>query len=169
MGSRQTCAAAARAALAAALATASLWLIAAPATAQPLTCCYTPLTFDSSTFTGVTGIRGDNMTGNYAIPGTGGSTGGLLFRFSSGAFEPFPTATANGSNFPGAVSSTPYGPTFGAPTGILRVVGSFITSSYQYNQSFLYDGAAAPSAPTIAPDHRPWSAWPSASAVRTIG
>ena len=28
--------------------------------------------------------------------------------------------------------------------------------------------AAAPSAPTIAPDRRPWSAWPSASAVRTI-
>jgi subtilase-type serine protease len=104
---------------------------------------YKELVFDSSGFTGVTGIRGDNMTGNYAIAGTG-NTGGLLYRFSTGAFQPFPMPTANGSNFPGAISSTPYGPTFGAPTGILRVVGSFITASYPYNQSFLYDGAAAP-------------------------
>src|SRR6266851_8673572 len=127
--------------VAALLATSSTCLISAPAMAQ-LT--YNRLQFDGSGFTGVTGIRGDNMTGNYAITGSNGNTGGLLYRFSTGAFQPFPMATANGSNFPGAISSTPYGPTFGAPTGILRVVGSFITASFPGNQSFLYDGAAAP-------------------------
>jgi uncharacterized protein with beta-barrel porin domain len=137
----RTCTVNGKAALAALLATSSLCLIPAPAVAQ-LT--YTPLQFDGSNFTGVTGIRGDNMTGNYAIPGNGGNTGGLLYRFSTGTFEPFPTATASGSNFPGAISSTPYGPSVGAPTGILRVVGSFITASYPFNQSFLSDAAAAP-------------------------
>jgi uncharacterized protein with beta-barrel porin domain len=119
------------------------WAIAAPAQAQQPT--YTALQFDSSTFTGVTGIRGDNMTGNYAIPNSGGSTGGLLYRFTTGAFEPFPVATASGVNFPGATTATPYGPTFGAPTGILRVVGSYTTpASAPFNLSFLYDGATAP-------------------------
>src|SRR5712691_5172136 len=82
------------------LGTASFCLISASAMAQ-LT--YTELVFDGSGFTGVTG-----------------NPGGLLYGFSTGAFQPFPMATANGSNFPGAISSTPYGPTFGAPTGILR-------------------------------------------------
>ena len=135
--------AAGKAALAALLGTSSLSLIPAPALAQQPT--YTALQFDSSTFTGVTGIRGDNMTGNYAIPNGGGPTGGLLYRFSTGAFEPFPVATASGVNFPGATTSTPYGPTFGAPTGILRVVGSYTTpASAPFNLSFLYDGATAP-------------------------
>ncbi len=143
MGSRRNCVAAGKAALAALLGTSSLSLIPAPALAQQPT--YTALQFDSSTFTGVTGIRGDNMTGNYAIPNGGGPTGGLLYRFSTGAFEPFPVATASGVNFPGATTSTPYGPTFGAPTGILRVVGSYTTpASAPFNLSFLYDGATAP-------------------------
>ena len=143
MGSRRDCVAAGKAALAALLGTSSLSLIPAPALAQQPT--YTALQFDSSTFTGVTGIRGDNMTGNYAIPNGGGPTGGLLYRFSTGAFEPFPVATASGVNFPGATTSTPYGPTFGAPTGILRVVGSYTTpASAPFNLSFLYDGATAP-------------------------
>ena len=115
MGSRRNCVAAGKAALAALLGTSSLSLIPAPALAQQPT--YTEMQFDSSTFTGVTGIRGDNMTGNYAIPNGGGPTGGLLYRFSTGAFEPFPVATASGVNFPGATTSTPYGPTFGAPNG----------------------------------------------------
>lgn len=42
---------------------------------------------------------------------------------------PFPTYTANGSNFTGAISSTPYGPSFGSTSGILRVVGSYKTST----------------------------------------
>src|SRR5262245_42998957 len=132
---------AARAALGALLATSSLSLIPAPAMAQ-LT--YTELQYNGGNFTGVTGIRGDNMTGNYAT-GSNNATGGLLYRFTTGAFQPFPVATASGVNFPGATTSTPYGPTFGAPTGILRVVGSYTTpASAPYNLSYLYDGATAP-------------------------
>jgi len=115
--------------------------LSTPAMAQPT---YTELQFNGGNFTGVTGIRGDNMTGNYAT-GSGGATGGLLYRFSTGAFQPFPVATSSGVNFPGATTSTPYGPTFGAPTGILRVVGSYTTpASAPFNLSYLYDGATAP-------------------------
>lgn len=63
--------------------------------------------YGSSTITTVTGIRGGNMTGNYSIPGTGGNTGGLLFGVPVDTIGPFPTATANQSNYPGALSSTP--------------------------------------------------------------
>ncbi|WP_295137187.1 autotransporter domain-containing protein [uncultured Reyranella sp.] len=102
--------------------------------------------YGSSTITTVTGIRGGNMTGNYSIPGTGGNTGGLLFGVPADTMNPFPTATANQSNYPGAISSTPYGPSFGSSTGILRVVGSYITAaSSPYDLGYLFD-AAAPSA-----------------------
>ncbi len=69
------------------------------------------------------------MTGNYSIANSGGNTGGLLFDLSTGANAPFITATANGSNFPGGISSTPYGPNFGSQAGILRVVGSYKTAA----------------------------------------
>src|SRR5262249_22644282 len=78
-------------------------VLSTPAMAQ-LT--YTELQYNGSGFTGVTGIRGDNMTGNYAT-GSNNATGGLLYRFSTGAFQPFPVATASGVNFPGATTSTP--------------------------------------------------------------
>ena len=102
--------------------------------------------YGNSTITTVTGIRGGNMTGNYSIPGTGGNTGGLLFGVPVDTIGPFPTATANQSNYPGALSSTPYGPGFGSSTGILRVVGSYITTaSAPYDLGYLFD-AALPSA-----------------------
>jgi hypothetical protein len=102
--------------------------------------------YGSSNITTVTGIRGGNMTGNYSIPGSGGNTGGLLFGVPADTINPFPTATANQSNYPGAISSTPYGPSFGSSTGIMRVVGSYITAaSSPYDLGYLFD-AAAPSA-----------------------
>ena len=104
---------------------------------------YIPYQYGDSTLTTVTGIRGDNMTGNYLA--NGGVTGGLLFRLSTGAIEPFPSATSGASNFPGATSSTPYGPSFGSSTGILRVGGSYKTVASNPNDlGYLYDGAAAP-------------------------
>jgi uncharacterized protein with beta-barrel porin domain len=102
--------------------------------------------YGNSNITTVTGIRGGNMTGNYSIPGSGGNTGGLLFGVPADTINPFPTATANQSNYPGAISSTPYGPSFGSSTGIMRVVGSYITAaSSPYDLGYLFD-AAAPSA-----------------------
>lgn len=99
--------------------------------------------YPGSTITTVTGIRGDNMTGNYSF--TGGNTGGLLFSASTLAYGPFPGGTSNPSNYPNATSSTPYGPSFGSSAGILRVVGSYkTTSSGNYDLGYLYDGAAAP-------------------------
>ena len=107
---------------------------------------FTTYQFGNSTVTTVTGIRGDNMTGNYST-GSGGNTGGLLFRLSTGSVAPFPYATSNNSNFPGAISSTPYGPSFGSATGILRVGGSYKTTASNPNDlGYLYDGAAAPGA-----------------------
>ena len=73
----------------------------------------------NSTF--FTGIRGDNLVGNYVLPGTA-DTGGLLYRSDTGTWVPFTEATANGVNFPDAYSSSPYGPSFGSMGGILRVV-----------------------------------------------
>ena len=97
--------------------------------------------YQNAQTTGATGIRGDNMTASYNF--TGG-TGGLLYRLSSGTFYPLPQATANGSNFPGAVSSQPYGPTFGDLGGILKVTGTLIPSAGQPDSSFIFDSAAAP-------------------------
>ncbi|MDB5487356.1 MAG: outer rane autotransporter barrel protein, partial [Reyranella sp.] len=97
--------------------------------------------YGTSQITTVTGIRGDNMTGNFSF--TGG-TGGLLFGLSTGSIAPFPSSTSGSSNYPGATSSTPYGPSFGSSTGILRVVGSYITSASPYDNGYLFD-AAAPS------------------------
>jgi subtilase-type serine protease len=121
------------------LAAPSAGLIATPAAAQ---LSYQSFQFDSSSVTTVTGIRANNMTGNYSIANSGGNTGGLLFNLSTGAISPFPTATANGGNFPGAISSTPYGPNFGSAAGILRVVGSYKTAeSNPRDIGYLYDGA----------------------------
>jgi len=89
-----------------------------------------------------TGIRGYTLTVNYIIPGVG--TGGLLYTSSTGVFTPFPVATSSGVNFPNAIDNSPYGPSFGSYGGILRVVGSYQTSSSGGNDlGYLYDGAAA--------------------------
>lgn len=112
-------------------------IIAAPAHAQ-LT--FTTLDF-GTTGTFLTGIRGNNIVGNYVIAATG-QTGGLLYNLSAATWAPFPVATANGANFPGAIGSSPYGPSVGSQSGILRVVGSYKTeASSPYNVSYLYDGA----------------------------
>ncbi|MBI2738777.1 MAG: autotransporter domain-containing protein [Rhodospirillales bacterium] len=97
--------------------------------------------YQNAQTTGATGIRGDNMTASYNF--TGG-TGGLLYRLSTGTFSPLPQATANGSNYPGAISSQPYGPTFGDLGGILKVTGTFIPATGQPDSSFIFDSAAAP-------------------------
>jgi uncharacterized protein with beta-barrel porin domain len=129
------------------------------ATAAPLD--FTTLNFDAAN-TFLTGIRGDNIVGNYVVPGTT-STGGLLYNQTTGTFAAFPVATASGVNYPGATVSSPYGPSFGSQYGVLRAVGSYqTTASSPYNQSYLYDGAAgaagglttlvypsAPGAPTL--------------------
>ena len=103
---------------------------------------YTTLNYGTnSTF--LTGIRGNNIVGNYVIPGTG-ETGGLLYSLSTGIWTPFPVATTNGANFPGAIGSSPYGPSFGSQYGILNAVGSYLIQSSPYNLSYLYNAAAAP-------------------------
>ncbi|MFC3639333.1 autotransporter domain-containing protein [Camelimonas fluminis] len=56
-----------------------------------------------------------------------------------------PVATANGVNYPDAIGSSPYGPSFGNQGGVLRTVGSYMTAaSSPYDLSYLYDGATAP-------------------------
>ena len=61
------------------------------------------------------------------FPGGGGGTGGLLYNLSTGIWTPFPVATTNGANFPGAIGSSPYGPSFGSQYGILNAVGNYDT------------------------------------------
>jgi subtilase-type serine protease len=97
-----------------------------------------------TTGTFLTGIRGDNIVGNYTIP-ENGTTGGLYYNLRTGLWSAMPVATPNGANYPGATGSSPYGPSFGNPGGVLRVVGSYLTSaSDPYDLSYLYDAAAAP-------------------------
>lgn len=118
-------------------------LVPVAATAQSLD--YTTFGYPGSSVTTVTGIRGDNMTGNFSIANSGGSTGGLLYTLPSLVPAPFPSTTSPPVNFPGATSATPYGPSFGSTNGILRVVGSYkTTASGANNFGYLYDGAAAP-------------------------
>ena len=115
--------------------------------AEPLpsssTTTYETLNYGTSgTF--LTGIRGANIVGNSTIPGTT-QTGGLYYNMTSRTWSPMPEATSNGANYPGAIGSSPYGPSFGTPGGILRVVGSYQTeTSAPYDVSYLYDAAAAP-------------------------
>ena len=103
---------------------------------------FASLQYGSSSVTTITGIRDRNITGNFSIGGTG-NTGGLLFdnALSMSAASPYPQATSNESNYPGAVASTPYGPSFGSASGILRTVGSFKAVGGVYDQGYLYDGA----------------------------
>jgi subtilase-type serine protease len=110
--------------------------IAAQAEAQFI---YTTLNYSvSGTF--LTGIRGNNIVGDYVIPGST-ETGGLLYNLSTRIWMPFPVATKNGSNFPGAIGSSPYGPSFGSQYGILNAVGSYKIRSSPYDLSYLYNGA----------------------------
>ena len=113
--------------------------LAPPAEAQ---FAYTTLNY-GTTGTFLTGIRGNNIVGNYVIPSSG-QTGGLLYSSSTGIWTPFPVATTNGANFPGAIGSSPYGPSFGSQYGILNAVGSYKIQSSPYNLSYLYNAAAAP-------------------------
>ena len=104
---------------------------------------YTTLNY-GTTGTFLTGIRGNTIVGNYVVPGTT-ATGGLLYNTSSGEWSAMPVETANGVNYPDAIGSSPYGPSFGNQGGVLRTVGSYITSeSSPYDLSYLYDAAAAP-------------------------
>ena len=90
---------------------------------------FTSFQYPGSSVTTVTGIRDSNITGNFST--TAGNTGGLLFQntLSNSTYIPYPTATSNLANFPDAVSSTPYGPSFGSVSGILRVAGSYKTAT----------------------------------------
>ena len=114
---------------------------AAPAAGQTLD--YQTITFDGlPTF--VTGIRDGTLTGQVVIPsgGSGTANGGFLYSTATGSFTPYPVATPSGVNFPGAIDNTPYGPSFGSPGGILRVVGSYQTAaSSPYGIGYLYDSA----------------------------
>lgn len=115
---------------------------AAPGRAEP------GFTYETLQFEGAgtffTGIHDNLITGNAIIPGTT-YTGGLLYDMSSNTWSAFPVATANGSNYPGAIVSSPYGPGFGSQYGILRAVGSYqTTDSAPYDLGYLYDAAAAP-------------------------
>lgn len=114
-------------------------LQAAPLPSTPTV--YQTLNYGTSgTF--LTGIRGNNIVGNYTIPG---QTGGLIYNMATQTWSAFPESTPNGANYPGAIGSSPYGPSFGNPGGVLRVVGSYKTEATSpYDTSYLYDGAAAP-------------------------
>ena len=79
-----------------------------------------------NTGTFLTGIRGDNIVGNYTIPDLG-TTGGLYYNLTTETWSAMPVATPDGTNYPGSTGSSPYGPSFGNPGGVLRVVGSYQT------------------------------------------
>jgi uncharacterized protein with beta-barrel porin domain len=114
-------------------------LLVAPEAQAQVT--YQTVQYPNNGFTGVTGIRGDNITASYALSS---GTGGLLYRIPTGLFTPLPVATANGTNFPNSSSAEPYGPSFGWQNGILSVVGTYVPSSGGNTLSYRFDAAAAP-------------------------
>ncbi|MEW6255112.1 MAG: autotransporter domain-containing protein [Pseudomonadota bacterium] len=93
-----------------------------------------------------TGIRGANIVGNYVIPNGGGASGGILFNTQTQTWTSIPISTANGVNYPGAYTALPYGPTFGSPDGIFRLVGSYKPTSSSGNIGYIFDAAATPGA-----------------------
>lgn len=116
--------------------------VSSAALAQALN--YTTFGTAGSVVTTVTGIRGNNMTGDYTL-GSGGDTGGQLYTLPSMTPAPYPIATSSGVNLTGATTNTPYGPSFGSAAGILRVTGSYKTSANGSGDlGYLYDGANAP-------------------------
>lgn len=116
--------------------------VSSAALAQALN--YTTFGTAGSVVTTVTGIRGNNMTGDYTL-GSGGDTGGQLYTLPSLTPAPYPTATSSGVNIAGATTNTPYGPSFGSATGILRVTGSYkTTANGSGDLGYLFDGANAP-------------------------
>jgi len=106
-----------------------------PAVAQEV---YQTLNF-GTTGTFLTGIRGDNIVGNYVIPGTS-ATGGLSLPFLYRHLDAISGRYRLRHHFPGSTSSSPYGPSFGSEGGILRVVGSYKTSISPYDLGYLYFG-----------------------------
>ena len=87
----------------AALALAAIWSCSdAPLRAQSLE--YQTLDF-GTTGTFLTGIRGDNITGNYVVPD--GETGACFTDSDDRVWSPFPVATPNQSNYPGASAPRP--------------------------------------------------------------
>lgn len=119
-------------------------VLATAASAQPQEPTqFSTLTFGSDS-TYLTGIRGSSIVGFNVNPVTG-YNGGLLYDMDSETWTALPVATPDGVNFPGAISSSPYGPSFGTQNGILRTVGSYETAdSAPFTLSYLYDAAAAP-------------------------
>jgi uncharacterized protein with beta-barrel porin domain len=141
---------------------------ARPALAQPIASALPYVTLDYGTYdTFLTGIRGNTITGQNFIGGGDGATGGLLYSTTTDSWTPFPLATPSGVNYPGAIASTPYGPSFGSYGGILRAVGSYqTTASSPYDLGYLYDAAAGASG-TLTTLQYPSS--PGATTLYTIG
>ena len=113
-----------------------------PAVAQALN--YTTFGNPGSVVTTVTGIRGNNMTGDFTT-GTGGATAGVLYTLPSLTPAPYPNASAPPVNFTGATTNTPYGLSFGSASGIMRGTGSYKTAANGSGDlGYLFDGANAP-------------------------
>jgi len=105
---------------------------------------YTTFGNPGSVVTTVTGIRGNNMTGDFTL-GTGGATGGVLYTLPSLTPAPYPIATSSGVNLTGATTNTPYGLSFGSASGIMRGTGSYkTTANGSGDLGYLFDGANAP-------------------------
>jgi uncharacterized protein with beta-barrel porin domain len=127
---------------AALLGTSALCSPGMPALAQTLT--YTTFGNPGSVVTTVTGIRGNNMTGDFTT-GSGGATAGVLYTLPSLSPAPYPNASAPAVNFTGATTNTPYGLSFGSATGIMRGTGSYKTTANGAGDlGYLFDGANAP-------------------------
>lgn len=128
---------------AALLASPLLCSVSSAALAQALD--FTTFGNPGSVVTTVTGIRGNNMTGDYTL-GSGGATAGVLYTLPSTTNPaPYPTAIPSGVNLIGATTNTPYGPSFGSATGIMRGTGSYKTSANGNGDlGYLFDGANAP-------------------------
>jgi subtilase-type serine protease len=85
-----------------------------------------------STF--LTGIRGDNIVGMYVDANN--QDQGLLYDLQSGMWIPI--------DYPSAVSTVPYGPSFGSYAAGMDIVGSYKLTGEATDNGFLFDSSAAP-------------------------
>lgn len=98
----------------------------------------------------LTGIRGENIVGMYID--SDNFDHGLLYDLNLGAWI--------GIDYPGAVSTVPYGPSFGSYAAGMDIVGSYKLTGEQTDHGFLLD--------TSAPPGSQWTALDAPGATNTI-
>ena len=99
--------------------------VPSPAAADPVPELEYTTSISATTATFLTGIRGDNIVGNYVVPEQRRAPAACFTAAIPRPGRRIRSRRPTGSISPAPISTSPYGPSFGSQDGILRVVGSY--------------------------------------------